>query len=127
MGKIRLTVTWTESEPDGIYETAEVASACDIETPDGAVVLADYWDNPVTEHVFSGVTRCRMFVVVRDRDVSMFGPYRGSTSEHHEWTVWPTAEPRPAWNSGVLDQRGQSWLRSYEDYGMDPAVGQREP
>lgn len=28
-------------EPDGIYQMTELASACDIETPGGTVVLAD--------------------------------------------------------------------------------------
>jgi hypothetical protein len=65
-GEIDVDVAWLDGEPDGIYETQAVASACDLETPTGRVTIADHSNTEVISHDFGAARRCRVFVAVHD-------------------------------------------------------------
>jgi hypothetical protein len=126
-GEVDVDVAWLDREPEGIYDTEGVASACDIEAPIGRVAIADNWNTEVIGHDFGAARRCRVFVEVYERDLSMFAPWGAKTEEHHTIIAWPTNTAQPHWTSARRDATAMIVLDSYRRSGIDPARGQREP
>lgn len=126
-GEIDVDVAWLAGEPDGIYETQAVASACDLETPTGRVAIADHSNAEVISHDFGAARRCRIFVAVHDRDRSSSAPWGAKTDERHTIIVWPTTIPQQRWTSAARDATALAMLDGDRRVGIDPVVGQREP
>ena len=126
-GDIDVDVAWLNSEPDDIYDTDGVASACDIAVPTGRVAIADHSNIEVTGHDFGNIRRCRVFVEVHDRDASTGTPWGAKTAEHHTIVVWPATTSQPRWTSTTRDAAAIAFVDSYRRVGIDPEVGQKEP
>jgi len=124
-GPLDVDVAWLDQEPVGVYDTDGVASACDILTPSGHVVLADHLNHVVAEHNFGDVSRCRVFVEVYERAWQV--PWGTKSEEHHTILVWPTSNEQPWWRSAARDERALTFLDGYRRGGIDPEVGQRDP
>lgn len=124
-GELDVDLGWLPDEPTGVYDTLGVASACDIATPNGRVVLADTSGQLIAAHHFADVVRCRVFVEVFGRSWQV--PWGTKSEEHHTVLVWPSETPRPWWRSTNRDEVAKHFLDEYRRAGIEPDVGQREP
>ncbi|WP_460605443.1 hypothetical protein [Jatrophihabitans fulvus] len=128
-GDLDVDVAWLDAEPEGVYERAGVASACDLQTPTGTIHLVDGAGSTVARHRFPAASRCRVFVEVEGRDASAAPGVRWGqkTDEVHTIVVWPTSRATPPWTSPRLDRTAHQALDDLRAVGIDPVRGQREP
>lgn len=120
-GEVELTVTVTDRPiraPDG---DEVVASACNLDLPEGIVTINDFDGSEVFAHDFGQPLRCGFLVQVHDRDAANAANYTAGPHirERHAITISSRAFQVERWRTRTLDAVGAS-LEVFTDHvGID--------
>jgi hypothetical protein len=121
MGPVEVDLEWAQESPGDIYNTAGLASACDLALPSGLVLLANGYGQEVDRFRYPAGSRIRVFVSVIGRDIE---PSQGrligndpNTGELFAVTTWPIHTPQPWWCNERYDATSVGTL-SYEQKAM---------